>query len=142
MLALSESAMLPNGRLARSQNMITENIQLILVTTGMLTTGAIGFFLFPRLLLQRAFAVEEPDPALTMVTRHWGLLLSLLGALLVYAASEPGLRVSVMVVATIEKVAFAWLVFWGPLKKSGLARGAAAADSLMALLYVLFLSGL
>jgi hypothetical protein len=121
--------------------MITENIQLILVVTGGMTTGAIGFFLFPRFLLQRVFGVEEIGQALTLVTRHWGLLLSLLGALLVYAAFEPGLRVSVMAVAAIEKIVFAGLVFWGPLKKSGIARCAAAGDGLMALLYVLYLSG-
>jgi hypothetical protein len=121
--------------------MITENIRLILVVTGGMTAGAIGFFLFPRLLLQRVFGVEEIGLAMTLVTRHWGLLLSLLGALLVYAAFEPGLRVSVMVVATIEKIVFAGLVFLGPLKRSGIAKCAAVGDGLMALLYVLYLSG-
>ena len=121
--------------------MITENIQLILVVTGGMTTGTIGFFLFPRFLLQRVFGVEEIGLTMTLVTRHWGLLLSLLGALLVYAAFEPGLRVAVMVVAIIEKIVFAGLVFWGPLKKPCIAKFAAAGDSLMALLYVLYLSG-
>lgn len=121
--------------------MITENIQLILVVTGGMTACTIGFFLFPRFFLQRVFGIEEIGLALTLVTRHWGLLLSLLGALLVCAAFTPSLRVSVMVVATIEKVVFAGLVFWGPLKISGIAKFAAAGDSVMALLYVLFLSG-
>ena len=122
--------------------MITENIRLIFVVTGGMTTGAIAFFLFPRFLLQRVFGVEEIGLAMTLITRHWGLLLSLLGVLLVYAAFEPSLRVSVMVVAIIEKVVFAGLVFWGHLKKSDIAKFAAAGDGLMALLYVLYLSEL
>lgn len=121
--------------------MITENIRLILVVTGAMTIGAIGFFLFPRLLLQRAFGVEEIGPALTVVTRHWGLLLALMGALLVYAAFAPGLRGPVVVAATIEKIIFAGLVFLGPLKKFGIAKWAAVGDSCMALLYVFYLSG-
>lgn len=121
--------------------MITENIRLILVVTGALTTGTVGFFLLPRLLLQRVFGVEEIGPALTLVTRHWGLLLSLMGALLVYAAFEPGLRGPVMVVAFIEKIIFAGLVFFGPLKKFAIAKWAAVADSLMALSYGFYLLG-
>jgi hypothetical protein len=54
-------------------------------------------------LLQRAFGVEKIGLELALVTRHWGLLLSLLGALLVYAAFKPGLRVSVMVVGGTSK---------------------------------------
>jgi hypothetical protein len=121
--------------------MITENIRLILMVTGALTTGTVGFFLLPRLLIQRVFGVEEIGPALTLVIRHWGLLLSLMGALLVYAAFEPSLRGPVMVAATIEKIIFAGLVFLGPLKKFAIAKWAAVADSLMALSYGFYLLG-
>jgi hypothetical protein len=122
--------------------MITDNIRLILVVTGALTFIAIiGFFLFPRHSLQRVFGFEEISPALTRVTRSSALVGSLVGALLVYAAFEPGLRGPVMVAATIEKIVFAGSVFLGPLKKSGIARWAAAGDSFMALIFVSYLSG-
>lgn len=122
--------------------MITENIGLILVVTGAMTAGVgVGGFLFPRNFLHIAFRVEESGEALTLVTRHWGLLGFLLGALMIYTGFESDLRVPVVMAATIEKIVFAGLVFFGPLKKSGLAKAAAAGDSFMALLYVLYLLG-
>ena len=75
------------------------------------------------------------------MTRHWGWLGFLIGALVVYAAFDPGLRVQVVVAAALKKIVFAGLVFPGSLKKSGLARWAAAGDSFMVLLYVPYLSG-
>jgi len=122
--------------------MITENIRLILVVTGAMTFAVgIGCFLFPRNLLQLFFCVAEIGVEMTLVSRHWGLLGSLLGALLLYAAFDPGLRVPVVVAAIVEKIIFAGLVFLGPLKKSGLAKWAAVGDSFMALLYMGYLSG-
>jgi hypothetical protein len=121
---------------------ITENIKLILVVTGVLTTAAgLGGFLLPRSLFRLFFGVEEAGEAVTLLTRHWGWLGFLIGALVVYAAFDPGLRVPVVVAAALEKIVFAGLVLLGPLKKSGLARWAAAGDSFMVLLYVLYLSG-
>jgi hypothetical protein len=74
-------------------------------------------------------------------TKSSGLAGSLIGALLVYAAFEPGLMVPVVIAGTIEKVVFAGLVFLGPLKKFGIAKWAATGDSFMALIYVLYLFG-
>jgi hypothetical protein len=120
---------------------ITANIQLILGITGALTAGAAGFFLFPRSLLQSLFGLEEIGQELTLMTRLLGLFLFLIGALLVNAAFDPGLRLSVVVAASLEKIVFAWLAFGGPLKKSGIARLAATGDSFMVLLYVGYLAG-
>lgn len=121
--------------------MITENIQLILVITGAMTAGAAGFFVFPRSLLQRLFGLEEIGQELTLVTRLLGLFLFLIGALLVNAGFDPGLRTSIVLAAITEKIVFAGLAFWGPLKKSGIAKLAATGDSFMVLLYVGYLSG-
>ncbi len=122
--------------------MVTENIQIILVVTGVLTFAAtVGFFIFPSYLLHRVFRLEEVSPALMWVTKSSGLIGSLIGALLVYAAFDSGLRVPAVIAGTIEKVVFAGLVFLGPLKKFDLAKWAVVGDSFMALLYVLYLLG-
>jgi hypothetical protein len=122
--------------------MITENIQPILMVTGAMTAGAtIGFFLFPRSLLQRVFRVKEPGPALTLVTMSLGLAGSLVGALLVWAAFAPSVRVPVVLLALSEKVIFAGSVFLGRLKKFGLVKVAAVGDSFMAVLYGGYLLG-
>ena len=112
------------------------------MVTGALTSAAtIGFVLFPRLLLVRVFRVKEIGLALTMVTRSLGLVGAMVGALLICAAFEPRLRVVAVVVAIIEKVIFAGVVFLGPLKKFSMVKWAAAGDSFMALLFVGYLSG-
>ncbi len=122
--------------------MITENIWLILVVTGALTFAAtVGFFIFPRYLIQRVFRLEEVSPPLMWVTKSSGLIGSLIGALLFYAAFDSGLRVAAVIAGTIEKVVFAGLVFLGPLKKFDIARWAAAGDSFMALLFICYLLG-
>jgi hypothetical protein len=123
-------------------SMVTENIGPILVVTGALTAAAsLGGFLWPRSLFQLFFGAAASGEATTLVTRHWGWLGFLIGALMVYAAFAPGLRVPVVVVAALEKTVFAGLVFSGPFRKSGLARWAAAGDSFMVLIYVLYLLG-
>ena len=122
--------------------MITENIQLILVVTGVLTFAAtVGFVIFPRYLLQRLSRLEEVSPALIWVTKSSGLVGSLIGALLVYAAFDSGVRVHVVIAGIVEKVVFSGLVFLSPLKRFNIAKLAATGDSFMALLYVLYLLG-
>ncbi len=122
--------------------MITKNIEFIMLVTGALTAAAgIGGFLFPRSLFRLFFGVEESGEASTLVTRHWGWLGFLIGALVVHAAFVPGLRVPVVLVATLEKIVFAGLVFLGPFRRSGFAKWAAAGDSFMVLLYALYFSG-
>ena len=122
--------------------MISANIRLILIVTGALTTAAtIGFFLLPRNLIRRVFRREEISPRLLLVTRSSGMFGALVGALLIYAAFDPRLRVPAVIVAIVEKVIFAGAVFLGPLKKFSMVKWAAAGDSFMALLFVGYLSG-
>ena len=120
--------------------MITENIRLIMVVTGALTAAVgLGCFLFPRSVFRLFFGVEEAGGAATLVTRHWGWMGFLIGALVLHAAFVPGLRVPAVVVAALEKIVFAGLVFLGPVKNSGIARWAAAGDIFMAC-YICFTS--
>ena len=88
------------------------------------------------------FGVERPEPGALFVARHWGLLVALVGALLVCAAYEPGLRDAAMAVATIEKLAGAALVLCTLTPRTRTATIIAAGDSAMALLYVLYFASL
>ena len=75
------------------------------------------------------------------VARHWGLLTFLIGALLIYAAFHPLVRGPVMVVGVIEKAALGLGIFGTSLRSHPAAALAAAGDSLIALVYVLYLAG-
>jgi hypothetical protein len=122
--------------------MITTHIQAILMVTGLATMGAIGAFVAPRRALKLVFSDETPREVTLVLLRHWGLLIFLVGALLVFAAYHPDIQVPAMVMAGVEKIVLAGLVFFGPLKRTTLVTMIAAIDTGFAVLYVLFFAGL
>ena len=120
--------------------MIAAHIGEILIVTGLLTMGAVAFVLMPAAMLKLVFGVAEPDVVTQTITRHWGLLLVLIGALLVFARYHPEVRVPVMVVAATEKLALAPLILARPLRRRPLPVMIASADAVMAILYLIALS--
>jgi hypothetical protein len=92
--------------------------------------------------LQVVFGAERVDALTVLVARHWGLLVTLVGGLLIYAAYHPEVRVPVMIAATIEKLAIGALIFASPFRKKPLAALSAIADPFMALLYLGIFAGL
>jgi|WetSurMetagenome_2_1015567.scaffolds.fasta_scaffold445393_1 hypothetical protein len=122
--------------------MITEHIQLIMVTIGLMTMGSLVFFLAPGVLGKRLLGISEISPGLILLARHWALLVSLVGAFLIYAAFDTPCKFPALLIASAEKMAFAGLVFMGPLKTSRPAQLAAAGDSFLAILCLACLVGL
>jgi hypothetical protein len=120
--------------------MIAAHVGEILTVTGLLTMGAIAFFLMPAAMLKLVFGVAKPDLATRTIARHWGLLVALIGALLVLARYHPEARVPVMVVAATEKLAIATLVLSSTLRQRSMALMIASADAVMAILYLIALS--
>ena len=121
--------------------MIGAHIELILIVTGALTATALLQFIAPAPVLRMIYGEAPSDEAGLAVARHWGLLIFLIGALLIYAAFHSSVRGPVMVVAVIEKVALARGIFGTSLRSHPAAALAAAGDSLIALIYVLYLAG-
>lgn len=100
-----------------------ENIQTILLVTGYLTAAVGAFFFKPVLGLNLLFKHSSPDPLLVFIFRHWTLLVGIFGILLVIAAYNPVIRTHIMVAASIEKAAIAYLVL-SQLKSSNFAKWA------------------
>jgi hypothetical protein len=121
--------------------MIGAHIELFLIVTGAVTALALLQFVAPTPVLRVIFGKAPADQVGLAVARHWGLLTFLIGALLVYAAFHPSVRGPVMVVAVIEKVALGLGIFGTSLRTHPAAAAAAAGDSLIALIYVLYLAG-
>jgi len=121
--------------------MIGAHIELILIVTGALTAIALLQFIAPASILRMIFGEATTDNVNLAVARHWGLLIFLVGALLVYAAFHPSVRGPVMVVAVIEKAALGLGVFGTSLRTHPVAVAIAAGDSLIALIYVFYLAG-
>ena len=121
--------------------MIGAHIELILIVTGAVTAIALLQFIAPAPVLRMIYGEAPTDEVGLAVARHWGLLTFLIGALLIYAAFHPSVRDPVMVVAVIEKAALGVGIFGTSLRSHPAAASAAAGDSLIALIYVLYLAG-
>lgn len=121
---------------------IATHIELILIVTGAATATMLSQFFAPLAMLRRIYGEAPMDGVSVALAGHWGLLIFCVGALLIYAAFYPPVRVPILVFAVIEKVAFAFCVLGTPLRGKGIAAVLAGVDLLMALVYVLYLLGL
>lgn len=114
-------------------------ITTVLVVTGAITAGAIVVGLAPRPAMRIIFGADRIDELSALIARHWGLLVALVGALLIYAGRHAELRTPVMIVAIVEKLAIAGLILSSSFKARPLALTIAATDSAFAVLYVVML---
>jgi hypothetical protein len=121
---------------------LAAHIELILVLTGLATVGALALFLAPVTMMKLLFG-QAPSGALSLlITRHWGLLVGLVGALLIYAAYHAEVRVPTLIFAIVEKAAIALGVFISPFRRRAAALVVALPDAGMATVYLMYLAGL
>ena len=121
--------------------MIGAHMEPILIGTGALTALALLQFIAPASVLRMIYGEAPTDEVGLAVARHWGLLIFLVGALLVYAAFDPSVRGPAMVIAVIEKAALGLGIFGTSLRTRSAAAAVAVGDSLIAIIYVLYLAG-
>jgi hypothetical protein len=122
--------------------MLAAHIELILLLTGLATTGALVLFLVPVTMMKMLFGQAPSDSLSLLIVRHWGLLICLVGILLMYAAYHAELRVPTLIVTVVEKVAFALGVFLSPFRRRPTVLVLALADAGMAAVYMLYLTGI
>ena len=121
--------------------MIAAHIELILIVTGAATATMLTQFFAPLPVLRLIYSEAPTDRISVALARHWGLLIFCVGALLIYAAFYPSVRAPILVFAIIEKIGLGVCVLGTSLRGQGIAAVLVAADLLMALIYVLYLSG-
>jgi hypothetical protein len=92
-------------------------------------------------LLRTVYGEAPKDTASLALARHWGLLIFLIAALLIYAALHPAVRGPAILIAAIEKIALGAGVLGTALRRHPLAAAIAVGDSLIALVYLLYLGG-
>src|SRR5215471_17518477 len=123
--------------------MLASSMGWILVVSGVITAGAgLAALLFPHLFLRLGFGVESPISSLVFFVRHWGVLIFVVGALIVYSAYAPTVRPPVLVAAVIEKFAIGLLTFFRPVRRTTAMTPIAVGDGGFAILYVAYLAGL
>ncbi len=121
--------------------MIGTNIEIVLIVTGATTGMALAQLIAPAAISLIIYGAAPADVVGITVARHWGLLVFLVGALLIYAAFHPEVRGPVMVVAAIEKIGFSLGIFGTSLRRYPIAAAIAATDILIPVVYVLYLMG-
>lgn len=122
--------------------MIASYIESILIVTGAVTATMLSQFFAPLPMLRLIYAEAPTDGVSLALARHWGLLIFCVGALLIYAAFYPPVRVPILIFAVIEKIGLGVCVLGTSLRRQGIAASLAGVDLLMGLVYVLYLSGL
>jgi hypothetical protein len=122
--------------------MLDAQIVPILLLTGSATTCAFVMFLAPSTMTKMLFGNASSNTSSILIARHWGLLIFLVGALLIYAAYHQEIRIPTLVIAIVEKTTFALGVFISPLRRSRTAFVVALADASMAIVYAVYLIGL
>jgi hypothetical protein len=121
---------------------LASSLGLILVASGVITAGAgLAALLSPHLFLRLGFGVESPHNSTVFLVRHWGVLIAVVGALIVYSAGDAAVRTPVLIAAAVEKIALGLLLFRGSVKPTSIIKAAAIGDCLLAILYVACLAG-
>lgn len=124
-------------------DIIVSNIKWIMLVSGVLTFSMIFAFFAPRAALKATFGeAEAKGAALEIVTRNWGALIALVGAMLIYGAFDPPGQPFIAIVAGVSKLVFIGLILaYGSAGVRRKAAGAIAIDAVMIALFALYLIG-
>jgi hypothetical protein len=119
---------------------VADHIRAVLLISGAFTLLPIIVFLFPTRGPRLLFGVDAPNAAGGLFTRHWSLLASSLGVLLIYAAWHPELRAPLMLAAGFEKAGLVGLIAadWNKPHTVGM-RPIVIFDSVIVSVYAIYL---
>ncbi len=91
-------------------NIIITNIKWIMLIAGLLTCSMIFAVFTPHAVLINMFGETLAEPLANVVVRSWGFLIFLIGTLLIYGAFKPVYRNLALVIASISKIVFIFLI--------------------------------
>lgn len=121
--------------------MVVKHIKVILIVTGLITMLPVLQFLAPESML-RLQGLSVSDDAGMLFTRHWGLVVFCVGALLVYAAKDPLARRPIIAAGLLQKLGLVTLLVmdWSNPTLQGL-QAVAVFDAICVALYAAYLLG-
>lgn len=124
-------------------NMIAGNIKWIMLVSGALTCTMLHAAIAPQAALRSTFGETLEGPLAEIVVRNWGALIALVGAMLVYGASDPPTRPLILTVAGLSKLTFVGLVLAHGRQYLGHQAGLAIGiDLVMVALFIAYLVSL
>ena len=118
---------------------IVAQIKWIMLASGVLTCTMIYAAIAPQAALRGTFGEALEGPLAEIVVRNWGVLITLVGAMLIYGAYHAAVRPLVLAVAALSKLAFIVLVLAQGGRYLGQQAGVAIAlDALWVVLFALY----
>jgi hypothetical protein len=120
---------------------VTASIKWIMLVSGLLTCTMIYAAIAPQAALRGTFGEALAGPVAEIVVRNWGVLITLVGAMLIYGAFYAAVRPLVLVVAGASKLVFILLVLAQGSRYLGQQAGIAIAiDAVWVALFALYLA--
>lgn len=123
-------------------NWVTRNIRGIMLVAGALTCTMIYAAIAPQAALRSTFGEALEGPVAEIVVRNWGVLITLIGAMLIYGANRPPVRPLVVTVAATSKIIFIGLILAHGGRYLGHAGVAIAVDLVLVALFAAYLASL
>ena len=90
--------------------MLGKIVSALLILVGLINIAPIMVFFSPS-QTKRLYGIELEGENLSILMRHRGVLLAIVGMALIYGAFKPELRLFVIALALISKIAFIFLTF-------------------------------
>jgi len=91
-------------------NLIIAKMKWIMLVTGILTCTMLYAAIAPQAALNSTFGTTLEGPLAEIVVRNWGVLITIVGAMLIYGAYHLPSRPLVLTVAIISKLIFITLL--------------------------------
>jgi hypothetical protein len=121
-------------------NFIVAKIKWIMLVSGVLTCTMIYAAVAPQAALRGTFGETLQGPLAEIVVRNWGMLITLIGAMLIYGAYHAAVRPLVLYLAGLSKLVFIVLVLAQGSRYLGQQAGIAIAiDAVWVALFALYL---
>ena len=121
---------------------VAANIRWIMLVAGALTCTMVYAAIAPEAALRSTFGEALEGPLAEIVVRNWGVLITLIGAMLIYGAYHPPVRPLVLTVAGTSKMVFIGLVLAHGGRYLGHAGMAIAVDAILVTLFAIYLFAL
>ena len=123
-------------------NLVAANIKWIMLVSGALTCTMVYAAIAPQAALHSTFGETLEGPLAEVIVRNWSVLITLMGAMLIYGAFNPHVRSLVLTVAGASKLVFIALVLSHGGRYLGHQAGiAVAVDLVWVVLFAWYLLG-
>lgn len=93
---------------------IVQNIDWVLIVSGLLTCSMISMALAPRFAMRSTFGEVAEGPVANLIARSWGAMIFASGLMLIYAAWHAEARLPILLFSIVGKLGFVALVLAEP----------------------------